>query len=39
MGLGRYSLLTDMSITNFAGSKGRPARKIDNLIAVCEQIV
>jgi hypothetical protein len=31
--------LTEMSITNLPGGKGRPARKADNLIAICEPIV
>jgi hypothetical protein len=31
--------LTEMSIRNFPGSKGRPARKADNLTAICEPIV
>jgi hypothetical protein len=28
-----------MSIRNLPGGKGRPARKADNLTAICEQIV
>jgi hypothetical protein len=31
--------LTEMSIRNLAGGKGRPARKADNLTAVCELII
>jgi hypothetical protein len=31
--------LTEMSTTNFPGDKGRPARKADNLAAICELIV
>jgi hypothetical protein len=31
--------LTEMSTRNLAGGKGRPARKADNLIAICEPIV
>jgi hypothetical protein len=31
--------LTEMSIRNLPGGKGRPARKADNLIAICEQTV
>jgi hypothetical protein len=30
--------LTEMSTRNLHGGKGRPAHKIDNLIAICEQI-
>jgi hypothetical protein len=35
----RLSLLTEMSTTNLPGGKGRPARKGDNLTAICEPIV
>jgi hypothetical protein len=31
--------LTDMSTRNLPGGKGRPARKADNLTAICEPIV
>jgi hypothetical protein len=31
--------LTETSTTNLTGSKGRPARKADNLTAICEPIV
>jgi hypothetical protein len=31
--------LTEMSITNLPGGKGRPARKAGNLTAICELIV
>jgi hypothetical protein len=31
--------LTEMSARNHPGGKGRPARKVDNLTAVCEPIV
>jgi hypothetical protein len=31
--------LTEMSTRNLPGGKGRPARKADNLIAICELIV
>jgi hypothetical protein len=31
--------LTEMSNKNLPGGKGRPARKADNLTAVCESIV
>jgi hypothetical protein len=31
--------LTDMSTRNVSGGKGRPARKADNLTAICEPIV
>jgi hypothetical protein len=33
--LGRLSLLTEMSTRNLSGSKGRPARKADNLAGIC----
>jgi hypothetical protein len=31
--------LTEMSIRNFPGDKGRPARNADNLTVICEPIV
>jgi hypothetical protein len=31
--------LTDMSTRNLSGGKGWPARKADNLTAICEPIV
>jgi hypothetical protein len=31
--------LTEMSTRNLSGGKGRPARKADNLAAICEPIV
>jgi hypothetical protein len=31
--------LTEMSTRNHPGGKGRPARKLDNLTAICEPIV
>jgi hypothetical protein len=31
--------LTEMSIRNLPGRKGRPARKADSLTALCEPIV
>jgi hypothetical protein len=31
--------LTEMSIRNLPGDKGRPARKADNLTAICETTV
>jgi hypothetical protein len=39
MALGSTQPLTEMSTTNLPGSKGRPARKADNLTAICEPIV
>jgi hypothetical protein len=36
---GRLGLLTEMSIRNLIGGKGRPARKGDNLTAICEPTV
>jgi hypothetical protein len=38
MALGSTQLLTEMSIRNLPGGKGRPARKID-LTAICDPIV
>jgi hypothetical protein len=31
--------LTEMSTSNISGGNGRPARKADNLTAICESIV
>jgi hypothetical protein len=39
MVLGSFQPLTEMSTRNIPRSKGRPARKADNLTAVCEPIV
>jgi hypothetical protein len=39
MALGSTQPLTEMSTKNLSGSKGRPARKADNLTAICEPIV
>jgi hypothetical protein len=39
MALGSTKRLTEMSTRNLPGSKGREARKADNLTAICEQIV
>jgi hypothetical protein len=36
MALGSTQPLTEMSTRNIPGGKGRPARKADNLTAVCE---
>jgi hypothetical protein len=30
---------TEMSTRNFPGGNGRPARKTDNLTAICEPII
>jgi hypothetical protein len=38
MALGSTQPLTEMSTRNFPGGKGRPARKADNLTALCEPI-
>jgi hypothetical protein len=38
MVLGLTQPVTEMSIKNLPGCKGRPARKADNLTAICEQI-
>jgi hypothetical protein len=35
MALGSTQPLTEMSTRNIPGCKGRPARKADNLIAIC----
>jgi hypothetical protein len=39
MALGSTQPLTEMSIRNIPGGEGRPARKADNLTAICEPIV
>jgi hypothetical protein len=39
MALGSTHLLTEMSTRSLPDDKGRPARKADNLTAVCEPIV
>jgi hypothetical protein len=39
MALGSTQPLTEMSTKNVPGGKGRPARKADNLTAICEPIV
>jgi hypothetical protein len=39
MALGSTQHLTEMSTRNLPGAKGRPARKADNLTAICEPIV
>jgi hypothetical protein len=39
MALGFTQPLTDISTRNLAGGKVRPARKADNLTAICEPIV
>jgi hypothetical protein len=39
MALGSTQPLTEMSTRNLPGGKGRPARKVDNLTAICEPIV
>jgi hypothetical protein len=39
MTLGSTQHLTEMSARNFPGGKGRPARKADNLTALCEPAV
>jgi hypothetical protein len=31
--------LTEMSTKNLPGAEGRPARKVDNLTAICEPTV
>jgi hypothetical protein len=38
MALGLTQPLTEMSAKNLPENKGRPARKTDNLIAICEPI-
>jgi hypothetical protein len=37
--LGSTERLTEMSARNLPGRKGRPARKVDNLIAICDPII
>jgi hypothetical protein len=39
MALGSTQPLTEMSTRNLPVGKGRPARKADNLTALCEPIV
>jgi hypothetical protein len=39
MALGLTQPLTEMSTRNIPGGKGPPARKADNLTAICEPIV
>jgi hypothetical protein len=39
MALGSTQPLTEMSTRNLHGGKGRPARKADNLTAICKPIV
>jgi hypothetical protein len=39
MALGSTQPLTEMCTRNLPGGKGGPARKADNLIAICEPIV
>jgi hypothetical protein len=39
MALGSTQPLTEMSIRDHPGAKGRPARKADNFTAICEPIV
>jgi hypothetical protein len=39
MALGLTQPLTEMSTRSIPGGKGRPARKADNLTAICEPIV
>jgi hypothetical protein len=39
MALGSTQPLTEMSTRNLPGGKVRPARKADNLTAICEPIV
>jgi hypothetical protein len=39
MAMGSTQPLTEMSIRNLPGGKARPARKADNLTAICEPIV
>jgi hypothetical protein len=39
MALGSTQFLTEMSTRNLPGVKGRPARRTDNLTAICEPIV
>jgi hypothetical protein len=39
MALGSTQPVTEMSTRNLPGGKGRPARKADNLTAICEPFV
>jgi hypothetical protein len=39
MSLGSIQPLTEISTRNIPGGKGRPARKADNLTAICEPTV
>jgi hypothetical protein len=39
MALGSTQPLTEMSTRNLPGDKKRPARRTDNLTAICEPIV
>jgi hypothetical protein len=39
MALGSSQPLTEMSTRNIPGGKGQPARKDDNLTAICKAIV
>jgi hypothetical protein len=39
MNLGSTQPLTEMSTRNLPGGKKRPARRADNLAAICEPIV
>jgi hypothetical protein len=39
MALGLTQTLREMSTRNLPGGKERPARKVDNLTAICEPIV
>jgi hypothetical protein len=39
MVLGKTQRLTEMNTRNLLGGKGLPARKADNLIAICEPVV
>jgi hypothetical protein len=39
MALGSTQSLAEMSARNLPGGKGRPARKTDNLIVICEPII
>jgi hypothetical protein len=39
MALGLTQPLTEMSTRNIPGGNGRPARKADNLTAICEPII
>jgi hypothetical protein len=39
MALGSTQSLKEMSTRNLPGGKGRPARKADNLTAICKPVV